>query len=526
MVANPANPNNVTDTDTGLIDGGPNGDIDVQLSSTLGYPTTDDVSELSVNLTATDISETINIAMVIDTSGSTAGDSGTDFDGDNINETILQAQLYAAENLFQAWISAGYTADEVNITIIDYSTGATDRGTFNLSEGTDFIAELVQMDTEGPDGFTNYEAALEAVDTAWTADGVLDTDSNLVIFMSDGDPVPGGQDFDTPARALETDFNANVIALALGANASVDDLDTVATGDAVLITSGAQLLDVVIEPLVPVDFQGFEIYIEGQLAEYIELPDARIILTPAGWALDCIDLTQYPEYTLIPGEILDVQVTAIFGDDPNQQSITNDLAIPVVVCFVQGTQILTPSGPVNVEDLAEGDRVVTRDHGAQKIKWIGNSPVEPNIMAIKPTLKPIRFAAGSLGKNLPERDLRVSRQHRFLVRDWRAEMMFGDPEGVLTPAFTLCNDSTIRVEEGDERVVYFHVAFDNHEVIYAEGVETESFYPNRQTIEGLAPEMREELLTLFPQLLDNGEPDSPYTTARDQLKARVGHLMS
>ncbi|MEP5375818.1 MAG: vWA domain-containing protein, partial [Hyphomicrobiales bacterium] len=328
MVANPSNPNSISDSDSGEIDGGPNGDIDVTLDSTIGYPATDENAELNVNLTATDISETINIALVIDTSGSTSQDSGTDFTGDGDEESILQAQLFAAENLFQAWIDAGYTADEVNITIIDYSSGASDRGTYNLSEKDDFLAELSDMNDEGPQGSTNYEAALEAVDTAWAGDGVTSDDSNLVIFMSDGSPYPGGQDFDTPARALETDYDANIQALGLLEGANLGSLDTVATsGAAVEITSGAQLLDVVIEPLIPVDFQGFEIYIEGELAEYIELPDSRIILTPAGWSLDCHDLTQYSQYDLMPGEVLDVQVTAIFGEDPNTQSITNDLSI-------------------------------------------------------------------------------------------------------------------------------------------------------------------------------------------------------
>ncbi|WP_176244075.1 Hint domain-containing protein [Pseudoruegeria aquimaris] len=531
MVTNPSNPNNVTDSANGIIDGGAVGDIDVTLNSTLAYPATDEQAELSTSVTFTEVTETINIALVIDTSGSTSNSSGTDFTGDGNNENILQAELFAAQELFDAYIAAGYTADEVNITLIDYSTDAFERGTFNLSQGSEFAAALQAINDDGPSGWTNYQAALEEVDTAWADNGVSDQDTNIVIFASDGFPVlPGGgsQDFDTPARALENDYGAVIKAIGLGANSSLDDLETVATEVngvplAEQVTSGAELLDFIVEPLVNVDFAGFEIIVEGELFEFVPVDDPRVQATPTGWTINCIILDGY---NLMPGDTLDVQVNAQFGVDPDFQTVTNNLSIGVVVCFVEGTHILTPDGPVPVETLSVGDRVVTRDHGVQKVRWIGSSPVEPEIMAIKPALKPIFFAAGSLGKGLPERDLRVSRQHRFLVRDWRAEMMFGEPDGVLTPAFTLCNDSTIRMDHGKERVVYYHVAFENHEVIYAEGVETESFFPNRKTIEALPEDMREELLTLFPQLLEQDEPDSVYTSARDQLKPRVGVLLS
>lgn len=529
VVANPSNPNNVTDTDNGLIDGGTLGDIDVTLSSTLGYPATDEKAELSSTVTFTEVAETINIALVIDTSGSTADDSGTDFDGDGTNETILEAQLFAARELFDAYIDAGYTPEEVSITLIDYSSTAVQRGTFDLTEGTGFNAALTAIANDGPAGFTRYDLGLQAVDTAWTNQSVDPNDTNIVIFASDGFPVPSGQDFNTPARALETDYNATIRAIGLGSNSSLTALETVATtlpDGTVLakqVLSGAELLDFIVEPLVNVDFAGFEVIVEGSLFEFIPADDPRVILTPTGWSFECLELNGY---NLMPGDVLDVQVNAVFGVDPDTQTITNNLSIGVVVCFVEGTHILTPDGPVPVQELSIGDRVVTRDHGVQKVRWIGSSPVEPEIMAIKPALKPIFFAAGSLGKDLPERDLRVSRQHRFLVRDWRAEMMFGEPDGVLTPAFTLCNDSTIRMDHGQERVVYYHVAFENHEVIYAEGVETESFFPNRKTIEALPEDMREELLTLFPELLDKDEPDSIYTSARDQLKPRVGVLLS
>lgn len=51
-------------------------------------------------------------------------------------------------------------------------------------------------------------------------------------------------------------------------------------------------------------------------------------------------------------------------------------------------------------------------------------------------------------------------QHRVLVRDIRAQLMFGEEE-VLVAAKDLINDVTIYRREGGD-VEYFHILFDHH----------------------------------------------------------------
>ena len=69
----------------------------------------------------------------------------------------------------------------------------------------------------------------------------------------------------------------------------------------------------------------------------------------------------------------------------------------------------------------------------------------------------------------------------------------GKEGGVLVPAFTLFNDQSITVEDQTEPLTYIHMAFDNHEVIYAEGVETESFQPADRVARNMNSEQRAEL---------------------------------
>ncbi len=110
------------------------------------------------------------------------------------------------------------------------------------------------------------------------------------------------------------------------------------------------------------------------------------------------------------------------------------------------------------------------------------------------------------------------------MRDWRADVMFGEPEGVLVPAFALCNDSTIREEKPTEDVTYIHIVFDNHEIIYADGIEAESFHPAARTVAGLGAEQRQELLELFPELAE-GELFA-YDAARGELRGRTAMILA
>jgi len=192
---------------------------------------------------------------------------------------------------------------------------------------------------------------------------------------------------------------------------------------------------------------------------------------------------------------------------------TNNLTT-IVLCFTRGTLIKTQTGERLVEDLSAGDMVLTMDHGYQPIRWIGSSkrPATGN-------MAPILIRKGALGN---DRDLRVSPQHRMLLQGWQAELLYGERE-VLATAQSLVNDhSIIRVEGGE--VEYFHILFDTHEIIYAEGAPSESFHPGEQGWKALDEPTRNEILELFPELSD-GDFASYGPSARFNLKHKEGQLL-
>ena len=195
------------------------------------------------------------------------------------------------------------------------------------------------------------------------------------------------------------------------------------------------------------------------------------------------------------------------------QSDTGFVTIDSIPCFVAGTLIRTPTGDVPVDWLEPGDLVMTRDDGPQPLRWIGRRKVQAT-----GAFAPICIRAGTFGTH---QELWVSPEHRILIRDSLAELMFGDSE-VLVAAKHLVNDNSVRRIEGGD-VEYIHLMFDRHQVVFSEGLETESFLPGPQTAQCFAPETLAEICALFPELdPETGEGYSP--AARRTLRAYEAQL--
>ncbi|GGH62422.1 2,3,4,5-tetrahydropyridine-2,6-carboxylate N-succinyltransferase [Frigidibacter albus] len=166
------------------------------------------------------------------------------------------------------------------------------------------------------------------------------------------------------------------------------------------------------------------------------------------------------------------------------------ITIDTIPCFVAGTMILTPQGEVAVEALQPGDMVCTKDNGPQPLRWIGRRSV-----AAEGAFAPIRITAGTFGDH---RTLTVSPLHRILIRDRRAELLFGEAE-VLVAARDLVDDARVRAMPGGS-VEYVHLLFDQHQVVFSEGLPTESFLPGPQLERSFEAEIVAEICTLFPEL--------------------------
>ncbi|MGI9389979.1 MAG: Hint domain-containing protein [Boseongicola sp.] len=166
------------------------------------------------------------------------------------------------------------------------------------------------------------------------------------------------------------------------------------------------------------------------------------------------------------------------------------VTLNTVPCFVAGTMIRTDRGDVPVERLRIGDLVQTCDEGLQAIRWIGQ-----RTLPAQGRMAPVRILGGTFGDH---RTLTVSPLHRVLVRNVHADLLFGSSE-VLIAARDLIDGGSVRQIEGG-KVHYVHLLFDRHQVVWSEGLETESFLPGPQTTHCFEEATIAEISEIFPEL--------------------------
>lgn len=126
-----------------------------------------------------------------------------------------------------------------------------------------------------------------------------------------------------------------------------------------------------------------------------------------------------------------------------------------------GTEILTLAGALPVEALYPGDRVITRDAGAQGLRRIfrHDVPAEMRFVFIR------KDALG--GK--PVRDLLLPADQRILLRDWRAQALFGTP-AARVPLSRLVDGEVICWTDTRPEAL-LTLQFDRAHVLYADGLE-------------------------------------------------------
>jgi hypothetical protein len=126
---------------------------------------------------------------------------------------------------------------------------------------------------------------------------------------------------------------------------------------------------------------------------------------------------------------------------------------------------LTPAGHVRVEELGRGDLVVTNSGIALPTKWIGRRHFEKELASNwQEAVQSVRISRYALDDKTPRADLYLSPSHGLFI------------DGALIPVVHLVNGvSIVRAMPGRvAEIEYFHIEFETHEVIFAEGTAVES----------------------------------------------------
>ncbi|WP_324753452.1 Hint domain-containing protein [Roseovarius sp. Pro17] len=232
------------------------------------------------------------------------------------------------------------------------------------------------------------------------------------------------------------------------------------------------------------------------------LPDSSFVVTNGtqSYTVSVIELGTGAPPLLMFIDVLppqDTEMWVVHHTLEGPQTASTGPATGGVICFTPGTRIDTPDGPKLVEELREGDHVQTKDSGAEEIQWIGSRRMTGARLFAMPKLRPIRIRAGALGGKRPDEELLVSPEHRMLVQGDVARTLFNTPE-VLISAKDLVNSDTIKVDLAVREVTYIHLLLPSHQILWANGVETESFHPASVALSTLDEADRLRLLARYP----------------------------
>lgn len=275
--------------------------------------TSDDVAELSGVLSLTGfLASSFNIAVVNDASGSTSalardGAGQTiDLDGDGRADTVFQAQVAAFNELAGQIGAAGL--GNADLGVISFGSGAS----LDLETRIGDVAGIdAALRAPGSGGATNFTAALQTAINFFNGQPDVDTASNIVYFLSDGQPNTGGSF--APNVATLTDPNgidALVNAFGAGTGATKATLDQVDnTGGAQIFTDLSQLVAGLSGSSLAIDdILSVEISVNGIVQQTLD--NAAFTNTPTGLQFGPVLLTG-----LDPAAVNTVDIAAVLETD-------------------------------------------------------------------------------------------------------------------------------------------------------------------------------------------------------------------
>ncbi|MEO0921822.1 MAG: Hint domain-containing protein [Pseudomonadota bacterium] len=168
--------------------------------------------------------------------------------------------------------------------------------------------------------------------------------------------------------------------------------------------------------------------------------------------------------------------------------------------FTHGTPIMTPDGPVAVQDLEPGMSVTTSANSSAGVLWIGSMTMIPKGYGIAAASTGLtRVMPDSFGLSRPDTDLLVGPGARFLARPPSMRDTLNS-EQILTPAYELADSMTIINVMPPRPIAVYHLALESHAVIKAAGMEMESFHPGKSFERMVGPNTLTLFLSLFPHI--------------------------
>ncbi|MDX2482394.1 MAG: Hint domain-containing protein [Pseudodonghicola sp.] len=198
----------------------------------------------------------------------------------------------------------------------------------------------------------------------------------------------------------------------------------------------------------------------------------------------------------------EVSVLAANGDIIDSRHIAPALPLfeTAFSAFTRGSQIETEAGPIAVEDLLPGDRILTRDGITRTLMWKGSTQIVPGRPDAKGRYHPlVRIMADSFGMQLPMTDILAGPAARILKTPGHLRELAGNAP-LLTPVREFLDGNHVIETAPPTAVQLYHLCLERHSVIRVAGLEFETYHPGTNALRLVSPTMRDVFLKLFPHI--------------------------
>lgn len=328
-------------------------------------------------------SNTLNLAFVIDVSGSMAnnfsGSNVGDQNGDGSANTKIDAAIAAFIQLIEEIEATGF-GQTANIALIPFGTGADVRafGTAVADLDLNGVSDLVDAARQLRDGGgTDYRAALQETIGYFSA---ANPGTNQVFFLSDGQPnsidyrnelaiLRDPRGIDASIRALGIELSQNGLDL-------LDELDDgIVNGSAIRVDDPTALTSGLLNPQIDIaDIGGLEILRNGIVVQ--TLTPADLVSTPFGLRYSAT----VSGLSTARSDLIEVRLIL---NDADGTSITTGQQISVgtlrsndVLLGGDGNDTLDGGAGRDTLNGGEGDDLYRVDSGADRIVELADNGIE------------------------------------------------------------------------------------------------------------------------------------------------------
>lgn len=305
-------------------------------------------------------------------------------------------------------------------------------------------------------------------------------------YMQGGEAFSGGNLIANSGAVIDTLTVNSGGSATISSGASIASDDTTATATVTVAEGGTLTLDPSVGGVVNVTpgtgtnliisvsdtaTTGTPTTINGLSGADPSTPSAKLTLAgiSANEILSTTTTTDQVTFTLTGGRTITLNIAG--ADQINFKDSTSDANGNIVfeACFLAGTMIDTGHSLCAVEDIQIGDFVMTYDWQSKQKKprivtWVGTKHVYVN-----PSLSddlagyPVRVLQGAIADNIPNKDLLITPEHSLFFED------------KFIPVRMLVNGHSIYYDHSITSYDYYHIETEDHSVIYADGMMTESF---------------------------------------------------